>query len=123
MESVVALLPELRQAAKETGIMLVIGLTLSGLLGGALETALFLWRNERLLNSPTLYSIVGGLVNVVRSFPFIILMIASAPLARALTGTTIGPVAACVPPPPASLAAEASATWPFATDTIVSKRM
>jgi D-methionine transport system permease protein len=97
MENIVALLPELGQAAKETGIMLGIGLTLSGLLGGALGTALFLWRNERLLNSPTLYSIVGGLVNVVRSFPFIILMIASAPLARALTGTTIGPVAASVP--------------------------
>jgi D-methionine transport system permease protein len=97
MENIVALLPELTQAAKETGIMLGIGLTLSGLLGGALGTALFLWRNERLLNRPTLYSIVGGLVNVVRSFPFIILMIASAPLARALTGTTIGPVAASVP--------------------------
>jgi D-methionine transport system permease protein len=97
MESVVALLPGLTQAVKETGIMLGIGLTLSGLLGGALGTALFLWRNERLLNSPTLYLIVGGLVNVVRSFPFVILMIASAPLARALTGTTIGPVAACVP--------------------------
>jgi D-methionine transport system permease protein len=97
MESVVALLPELGQAAGETGIMLAIGLTLSGSLGGALGTALFLWRHQRLLNSPTLYSIVGGLVNVVRSFPFVILMIASAPLARALTGTTIGPVAASVP--------------------------
>jgi D-methionine transport system permease protein len=97
MESVVALLPGLTQAVKETGIMLGIGLTLSGLLGGALGTALFLWRNERLLNSPTLYLILGGLVNVVRSFPFVVLMIASAPLARALTGTTIGPVAACVP--------------------------
>jgi D-methionine transport system permease protein len=62
-------MPELMQAVKETGIMLGIGLTLSGLLGGAIGTALYLWRNERLLNSPTLYLIVGGLVRVVRSLP------------------------------------------------------
>lgn len=97
MENVIAILPELRRAVQETAIMLGIGLTLSGLLGGALGTALFLWRNERLLNSPMLYFVVGSLVNIVRSFPFVILMIASAPLARALTGTTIGPVAASVP--------------------------
>nr|WP_205679150.1 methionine ABC transporter permease [Aquisphaera insulae] len=97
MEGVINLLPELWQAVKETGIMLGIGLTLSGLLGAALGTTLFLWRDERLLNRPTLYAIVGGLINVVRSFPFVILMIASAPLARTLAGTTIGPIAASVP--------------------------
>lgn len=97
MENLLAILPELAQAAKETGIMLVIGLTLSGLLGGALGIYLFLWRRERLLKSPVLYFVVGGIVNIVRSFPFVILMIAAGPLARILTGTTIGPVAASVP--------------------------
>jgi D-methionine transport system permease protein len=97
MEGVATLLPELRQAVNETCVMLGIGLTLSGLLGGALGTALFLWRNERLLSSPAVYFVVGGLVNIVRSFPFVILIIASAPLARVLVGTTIGPVAASVP--------------------------
>lgn len=97
MEGILSILPELAQAAKETGIMLAIGLTLSGLLGGALGIALFLWRTPRLRRNPTLYFVVGGLVNIIRSFPFVILMIAVGPLARALTGSSIGPVAASVP--------------------------
>ncbi|MBM3617224.1 MAG: ABC transporter permease [Alphaproteobacteria bacterium] len=97
MENLTAILPELWQATKETLTMLAIGLTLSGLFGGALGIFLFLWRREKLLYSPAAYFIVGGIVNIVRSFPFVILMIAVGPLARTLTGTTIGPVAASVP--------------------------
>lgn len=97
MENISALLPELWQATKETLTMLGIGLTLSGILGGILGILLFLWRQEKLLHSPAAYFIVGGVVNIVRSFPFVILMIAAGPLARVLTGTTIGPVAASVP--------------------------
>lgn len=97
MQEILNLLPELGQATRETGIMLGIGLTLSGIFGVALGTILFLWRQERLLHRPWLYFTVGGVVNIIRSFPFVILMIAAGPLARALTGTTIGPVAASVP--------------------------
>lgn len=97
MESILPILPELWQATKETLTMLAIGLTLSGLFGGGLGILLFLWRREKLLHSPILYFTVGGVVNIVRSFPFVILMIAVGPLARILTGTTIGPVAASVP--------------------------
>lgn len=97
MENITALLPELWQATKETLTMLAIGLSLSGIFGGLLGIFLFLWRREKLLHSPAAYYIVGGIVNIVRSFPFVILMIAAGPLARVLTGTTIGPVAASVP--------------------------
>ncbi len=41
-------------------------------------------------------SVVGWTVNVVRSFPFIILLVALVPLTRILVGTTIGPTAAVV---------------------------
>lgn len=97
MDNLSVLLPELIQATKETGIMLAIGLTASGILGAALGIALFLWRTERLCKNRALYFIVGGVVNIVRSFPFVILMIAVGPLARVFAGTTIGPVAASVP--------------------------
>lgn len=97
MENISALLPELWQATKETLTMLAIGLTLSGIFGSILGIFLFLWRREKLLYSPATYFIIGGIVNIVRSFPFVILMIAVGPLARILTGTTIGPVAASVP--------------------------
>ena len=42
-------------------------------------------------------SVFGWVVNILRSLPFIILMISISPLTRLLVGKAIGPVAACVP--------------------------
>lgn len=97
IESFISFWPELWKALLETLIMLAVGLTASTLFGGAIGIFLYLWSEERLLKSPKLRFVVGGLVNVVRSFPFVILMIAAGPLARLIAGTTIGPVAASVP--------------------------
>jgi D-methionine transport system permease protein len=58
---------------------------------------LYIWQEARLAKRPTYRLIFGSFVNVVRSFPFVVLMIAVTPLSRTLTGTTIGPVAAAVP--------------------------
>ncbi|TQR85531.1 ABC transporter permease [Mycobacterium hodleri] len=41
--------------------------------------------------------VVGFVVNVLRSLPFIVLLIAIIPLTRLVTGTTLGPTAALVP--------------------------
>lgn len=46
---------------------------------------------------PILYQILTRLVNVLRSFPFIILMILLFPLSRILIGTSIGTAATIVP--------------------------
>lgn len=46
---------------------------------------------------PLLNSILGTCVNIGRSFPFAILMIALIPLTRSLVGTSIGTTAAIVP--------------------------
>jgi D-methionine transport system permease protein len=43
------------------------------------------------------YSILSRIVNIFRSFPFIILMIALIPLTRLIVGTSIGPKAVIVP--------------------------
>lgn len=48
-------------------------------------------RPSRLINS-----ILGFVVNVLRSVPFLILMVTVMPLTRAIAGTTIGPKAAVV---------------------------
>lgn len=97
MENLISLLPELQKAVLETFYMLILGLTTSTLFGGVIGVYLYLWKQERLLKNNTLHFIVGGLVNIVRSFPFVILMIAAGPLARIVVGTTIGPIAATVP--------------------------
>lgn len=90
-------LPELLQALEETFIMLAIGLTTAAIFGTLVGTYLFLWRKNGLLENRSLYFVVGGLVNIVRSFPFVILLISIGPFTRIIAGTTIGPVAAAVP--------------------------
>ena len=90
-------LSELFQAIRETALMLAVGLTTSVILGGLIGILLFLWSEPLLKRNRALYLLIGGTVNIVRSFPFVILMIAVSPLSRTLVGTTIGPIAASIP--------------------------
>jgi D-methionine transport system permease protein len=96
-ENIVELLPELWVAIGQTFLMLGIGLSAAVLLGGPLGVWLFLLGPGQPLDSRGLYAVVSWLVNTVRSFPFIILMVALVPVTRALAGTSIGPLAAAVP--------------------------
>lgn len=96
-EDIVAILPELWIALGQTLLMLVIGLGCAVLVGGPLGIWLFLLGPGQSLDNRALFAVVGWLVNLVRSFPFIILLVALVPFTRALTGTSIGPVAAAVP--------------------------
>jgi len=50
-----------------------------------------------ILPKPILNNVLGRIVNVLRSFPFIILMILLFPLSRILIGTSIGTAATIVP--------------------------
>ena len=96
-EDIVAILPELWIALGQTVLMLAIGLGSAIVVGGPLGIWLFLLSPGQTLAHPTLFAVVGWLVNSVRSFPFIILLVALVPVTRALTGSSIGPVAAAVP--------------------------
>jgi D-methionine transport system permease protein len=96
-EDIVAILPELWIALGQTVLMLAIGLGSAIVVGGPLGIWLFLLGPGQTLENRALFAIVGWFVNLVRSFPFIILLVALVPFTRALTGTSIGPVAAAVP--------------------------
>ena len=50
-----------------------------------------------IIPKPVLNTVLGRIVNVLRSFPFIILMILLFPLSRIVVGTSIGTVATIVP--------------------------
>jgi len=68
------------------------------LLGGLpLGTLLYATRRHHLLANPTLWWVLTVIVDITRSVPFVILMVAVTPLTRLLTGTSIGTVAAMVP--------------------------
>jgi D-methionine transport system permease protein len=96
-EDIVAILPELWIALGQTLLMLAIGLGSAVLVGGPLGVWLFLLGPGQTLENRPLFAIVGWFVNLVRSFPFIILLVALVPFTRVLTGSSIGPVAAAVP--------------------------
>lgn len=97
INNVVALLPEIWVALGQTMTMLGIGLTAAILIGGPLGVLLFLVSDNQSLENRPLSMILGWLVNTVRSFPFIILLVALTPFTRVIAGTSIGPLAASVP--------------------------
>jgi D-methionine transport system permease protein len=96
-ENVLTLLPEIGLSIVQTFLMVGISVGAALLLGTPLGILLFLTSKEQLLERPLLFRIINSLVNVVRSFPFLILLVALIPLTRTIVGTTIGPVAAAVP--------------------------
>jgi D-methionine transport system permease protein len=77
--------------------MLAIGLSAALLLGGPLGIWLFLLGPGQSLANRPLFAVVSWAVNTVRSFPFIILLVALVPFTRVVAGSSIGPVAAAVP--------------------------
>lgn len=88
---------ELLKALYESGIMLGISLVLGLLVGLLLGFALYLSAKPQFWAAPNFNRILGGIINIVRSVPFIILVVFTLPLTFWLTGTKIGPVAAAVP--------------------------
>jgi D-methionine transport system permease protein len=62
-----------------------------------LGVLLYLSQPGQLFANRAVNGVLGWFVNLVRSFPFIILMVSLVPLTRVLVGSTIGPVAAAVP--------------------------
>ena len=95
--NLLSMAPEIWQASLETGLMLAIGLSTAILLGGPLGVLLYLTQPGQLFAHRAVNGVLGWLVNLVRSFPFIILMVSLVPLTRVLVGSTIGPIAAAVP--------------------------
>lgn len=88
------------QSTLQTLQMVFFSTIFSILLGLPLGILLCVTRPEEnggIMPKPVLNSILDKIVNVLRSFPFIILMIILFPLSRLLVGTTIGTTATIVP--------------------------
>jgi D-methionine transport system permease protein len=89
--------PEIGRACLDTLAMLSGSLLLSILFGLPLGVLLYLTGEPGLLANRFGNVVLGGLVNVLRSVPFIILLIVMIPLTMALVGTSLG-VAGAIPP-------------------------
>lgn len=91
------LLGSLWQATIETFYMVGISAVLSMLIGLPLGLLLVTTSPEGVLRNPAVNQTLAAIVNVGRSLPFIILLVAIIPLTRLVVGTTIGSTAALVP--------------------------
>jgi D-methionine transport system permease protein len=96
-ENLIPLIPEILRSCLETGIMLSIGLTCALIFGGALGIALYLWQPGSPWEKSRTYHLASLVINLIRSVPFLILMVCLIPITRILAGSTIGPIAASVP--------------------------
>jgi D-methionine transport system permease protein len=83
-------------ASVDTLSMLAWSLSLTLLFGLPLGVLLFLAGPTQLHDSPRVYAAISLVVNILRSLPFVILLIAMIPLTRLLTGTSLG-VAGSIP--------------------------
>ncbi|HPX47227.1 MAG TPA: methionine ABC transporter permease [Treponemataceae bacterium] len=84
-------------ATVETLVMVALSTVFSLALGFPLGIVLCVTDPAGIAPKPVLNQVISRIVNVLRSFPFIILMILLFPLSRIIVGTSIGTVATIVP--------------------------
>lgn len=91
------LLELLLQGSKETIYMVFLSVFFAYAIGIPVGVILFLTDKRGILECKIVNSILGMIVNFLRSVPFIILLVAILPLTRLIAGTTIGSSATVVP--------------------------
>ncbi|SBV37945.1 DL-methionine transporter subunit; membrane component protein of ABC superfamily [uncultured Stenotrophomonas sp.] len=88
---------DIGQATLDTLQMLAGSLPLTMAIGLPLGVLLFLTGSPQLRRRPLLYAVTALVVNVLRSVPFIILMIVLIPVTLAMMGTSLGVRGAILP--------------------------
>lgn len=84
-------------AMKDTLIMVSVSLFLGSLLGVPLGIIMVITRPGGLVNHRFFYAMINPIINIIRSLPFIILLISIIPFTRFIVHTTIGTTGAIVP--------------------------
>lgn len=84
-------------ATLDTLYMVAVATALGAAMGLPLGVLLATTGRGEMLESPAFHRVAGTIVNVGRSLPFIILVVAIIPFTRLLVGTSIGTTAAIVP--------------------------
>lgn len=95
--NVIELKDDIISSTYETLYMVAATSLFSALFGILLGVIMVVIDEGGILENKWLYSILGKVINLFRSIPFIILIAAVVPLTRLITGTSIGMNAAIVP--------------------------
>lgn len=98
LERVIEFSPRLLDSLWETGIMLFFAMLAAVLLGIPVGTLLYLTADTRPMANRFVNRLLNILVNVIRSFPFLLLVVAMQPFVRQVYGRATGdPIAASFP--------------------------
>lgn len=81
----------------ETLYMTIVSTAASYVLGIPIGVILYITGEGGIMRNRAINLIVGTIVNILRSVPFLILLVAILPFTRAVVGTTIGSTATIVP--------------------------
>lgn len=81
----------------QTLYMIVVPTFIATAIGFVIAVILVVTKDGGLKPNKNINRILGLIVNILRSFPFIILIVAMIPITRAIVGTSIGETAAIVP--------------------------
>ena len=95
--NVIDYLPELLKALSQTLVMVSYSIAFATVIGVPLGILLVVTRTNHILARPKLHKVTSTAVNLFRSTPFVILLVAILPLTRFIVGTTIGVKGAIVP--------------------------
>ncbi|WP_455903194.1 methionine ABC transporter permease [Clostridium sp.] len=88
---------KLIKAGWETLYMVGFSLIIGSIVGFFIAIVLWLTRKGGLKENPLIYTILNGFINIIRSTPFIILLVCVMPFTKIIVGTRIGTKAAIVP--------------------------
>jgi D-methionine transport system permease protein len=89
--------PEITKATNDTLTMLGVTMVFTVIIGLIVGIVLFLTSSGQMLQNRIVYSILSFIVNILRSIPFIILMILIMPMTKMLVGQSWG-VKGAIPP-------------------------
>ena len=87
----------LLEAFGQTLVMVVPSTIFSVIFGFIIAIILVVTDSNGLRPNKAIYKCIDAIVNVLRGFPFVILMVAIIPFTRAIMGTSLGEKAAIVP--------------------------
>lgn len=85
------------QGSAETMYMTLVSAFVAYVLGIPIGVILYITDQGGFCQNRIVNAVTGSIINLIRSVPFIILLVAMLPVTRALVGTTIGSTATIVP--------------------------
>ena len=103
-ENILSLREDILEALLQTGFMVAVSLITAVVIGGLFGILLYTTTSSHFYKNEIVRKITGLVLNIIRSVPFLILMILFLPLSKIIVGTKIGPEAVVVPLSIASIA-------------------